>query len=120
MRSRCGAGQQSARSYSNTNGSPSANSALTMITLTKPIEIIREALERLGVDLSSVTRTRMFVTDISCWQEIGRAHGEFFGTHPPTTSMVEVRRLIEPEMMIEIEADAIAVGAPRVDGDALV
>ncbi len=84
------------------------------------IEIIREALERLGVDLSSVTRTRMFVTDISCWQEIGRAHGEFFGTHPPTTSMVEVRRLIEPEMMIEIEADAIAVGAPRVDGDALV
>jgi isochorismate pyruvate lyase len=62
----------------------------------------------------------MFVTDISCWQEIGRGHREFFGTHPPKTSIVEVRRLIEPEMMIEIEADAISVENPRVDGDALV
>ena len=82
--------------------------------------LLREALEALGADLSSVTRTRMFVTDISCWQEIGRAHEEFFGTHPPTTSMVEVCRLIEPEMMIEIEADAIAVGALRLEGDAYV
>ena len=72
------------------------------------IEIIRDALEALGAGLASVTRTRMFVTDIDCWQEVGRAHEEFFGTHPPTTSMVEVSRLIEAEMMIEIEADAVA------------
>jgi len=84
------------------------------------IEIIREALEGLGAGLPCVTRTRMFVTDIDRWQEVGRAHGEFFGTHPPTTSMVEVSRLIEPDMMIEIEADAIVFGNPRMDGDALV
>ncbi len=84
------------------------------------IEIIREALEGLGAGLASVTRTRMFVTDIDRWREVGRAHGEFFGTHPPTTSMVEVSRLIDPEMMIEIEADAIIVGNLRMDGDAFV
>ena len=84
------------------------------------IEIIREALEGLGAGLANVTRTRMFVTDIDRWQEVGRAHGEFFGTHPPTTSMVEVRRLIEPEMMIEIEADAVVVEGLRMEGDALV
>ena len=75
------------------------------------IEIIREALESLAAGLANVTRTRMFVTDINCWRDVGRAHGEFFGTHPPTTSMVEVSRLIEPDMMIEIEADAIVVGS---------
>ena len=75
------------------------------------IEIIREALESLGAGLANVTRTRMFVTDINCWRDVGRAHGEFFGTHPPTTSMVEVSRLIESDMMIEIEADAIVVGS---------
>ena len=84
------------------------------------IEIIREALEGLGAGLANVTRTRMFVTDIDCWREVGRAHGEFFGTHPPTTTMVEVRRLIEPEMMIEIEADAIVVENLRMEGDAFV
>ena len=84
------------------------------------IEIIRDALEGLGAGLASVTRTRMFVTDIDCWQEFGRAHGEFFGTHPPTSSMVEVSRLIEPQMMIEFEADAIVVGNLRMDGDAFV
>ena len=84
------------------------------------IEIIREAIESLGAELASITRTRMFVTDIDCWQEFGRAHGEFFGEHPPTTSMVEVRRLIEPEMMIEIEADAIVVAKLPMEADAFV
>jgi len=70
-------------------------------------EIIGEALAALGADLSHVTRTRMFVTDISRWEEFGRAHGEFFADHPPTTTMVEVNRLIDPEMLIEIEADAV-------------
>ncbi len=71
------------------------------------IEIIEQALENLGADLSSVVRTRMFVTDISHWHEYGRAHGEFFTKHPPATTMVEVKALIDPEMMIEIEADAV-------------
>ncbi|MGD8698488.1 MAG: RidA family protein [Gemmatimonadales bacterium] len=74
-------------------------------------EIIAEALASLGADLSCIVRTRMFVTDISRWEEYGRAHREFFGAHPPATTMVEVKRLIEPEMLIEVEADAICGGA---------
>ncbi len=70
------------------------------------IRNIEQALAQLGAKLSDVVRTRMFVTDISRWQEYGRAHGEFFREHPPTTSMVEVARLIDPAMLIEIEADA--------------
>jgi enamine deaminase RidA (YjgF/YER057c/UK114 family) len=71
------------------------------------IEIIQCALRDLGVDLSCVVRTRIFVTDISRWQEYGRAHGEFFADHPPATTMVEVKSLIDPEMLVEIEADAV-------------
>ena len=69
--------------------------------------LIERALKELGTDLSAVVRTRMFVTDISKWQEFGRAHGEHFRDFPPATTMVEVRSLIEPEMLIEIEADAV-------------
>ena len=71
------------------------------------LEIIRTALAELGVGMDRVTRTRMFVTDIDRWKEFGRAHAEVFGGHPPTTTMVEVRRLIHPDMLIEIEADAV-------------
>jgi enamine deaminase RidA (YjgF/YER057c/UK114 family) len=71
------------------------------------LEIIAEALAKLGAGLEHVTRTRMFVTDITRWQEFGEAHGEVFREHPPTTTMVEVSRLIDPEMLIEIEADAV-------------
>lgn len=71
------------------------------------LEIVQKALTELGADLSNVVRTRMFVTDISRWEEYGRAHGEVFADHPPTTTMVEVRALIDPEMLIEIEADAV-------------
>lgn len=70
-------------------------------------DIMREALAGLGADLEHVTRTRMFVTDIDRWEEYGRAHREAFGAHPPATTMVEVRRLIHPDMLIEIEADAV-------------
>ena len=71
------------------------------------LEIIGDALEELGADLSNIVRTRMFVTDISRWREFGKAHGEAFAEYPPTTTMVEVRALIEPEMLVEIEADAV-------------
>ena len=71
------------------------------------LAIITRALEELGAGLEHVVRTRMFVTDIARWEEYGRAHGEVFGDAPPATTMVEVRRLIAPEMLIEIEADAV-------------
>lgn len=70
-------------------------------------EIIRDALEELGASLEDVTRTRMFVTDIGRWEEYGRAHGQIFAAGPPTTSMIEVSRLMHPDMLIEIEADAV-------------
>lgn len=69
-------------------------------------QIIERALLGLGASMADVVRTRMFVTDISRWEEFGRAHHEFFADHPPATSMVEVRRLIHPAMLIEVEADA--------------
>ena len=72
------------------------------------LEIIESALGELGADLSQVVRTRLFVTDISRWREYGQAHGEVFAEHPPTTTMVEVRALIDPEMLVEVEADAVA------------
>src|SRR5688500_5821036 len=68
---------------------------------------IEAALARAGARLAHVVRTRRYVTDITRWQEIGRAHGETFGAVRPATSMVEVRRLIDPDMLVEIEADAI-------------
>lgn len=71
------------------------------------IEVIRDALEQAGAGLGQVVRTRMFVTDIEQWAEIGRAHQEAFADVMPATSMVEVTRLIDPRMLVEIEADAI-------------
>lgn len=70
------------------------------------IENIRAALARLGAGLEHVVRTRMFVTDIERWEEYGRAHGEFFRDIMPATTMIEVSRLIDERMLIEIEADA--------------
>ncbi len=67
---------------------------------------IQSALEKCGAGMEHVVRTRMFVTDISRWEEIGRAHGEFFSAIRPVTSMVEVSSLIDPDMLVEIEADA--------------
>ena len=70
------------------------------------IKNIEKALNALGASLENVVRTRMFVTDLSRWEEFGKAHGEFFGEIMPATTMVEVSRLIDAEMLIEIEADA--------------
>jgi isochorismate pyruvate lyase len=70
-------------------------------------EIIQRSLKQLDVEMRHIVRTRMFVTDIRRWEEFGRAHREFFGEHPPCTTMVEVKSLIDPEMLIEIEVDAV-------------
>ena len=71
------------------------------------IRNIRTALQGLGADLPDVVRTRIFVTNIDQWSEIGRAHREAFGEIRPAATMVEVKRLVSPEMLVEIEADAI-------------
>ena len=73
---------------------------------TQAIRNIEQALKALGASLENVVRTRMFVTDISRWEEYGQAHGEFFSVIKPCATMVEVSKLVDPEMLIEIEVEA--------------
>ena len=78
---------------------------------------IAAALEQAGMSPADVVRTRIFVTDMTRFAEVARAHQEFFGAHPPASSVLEVRRLVHPDMLIEIEADAYT--APKIEEPAL-
>lgn len=71
---------------------------------------IEAALKQAGTSLNDVVRTRIYMANIDQWQEVGRAHGEIFGNIRPATTMIEVKRLIDPDMLVEIEADAIISG----------
>lgn len=73
----------------------------------RALERIREALANAGAEMTHVVRTRVYVTDISRWEEVARAHREFFGHIRPSTAMIEVKGFIRPDLLVEIEVDAI-------------
>jgi enamine deaminase RidA (YjgF/YER057c/UK114 family) len=75
------------------------------------LQTIQTALEAAGATLGHVVRTRMYLTDMSDWEKVGLAHGEFFGSVRPAATMIEVSRLIDPDMLVEIEAEAIVPDA---------
>lgn len=70
-------------------------------------EIIQGALQELGADLSDIVRTRLYITDFAYWEDYARAHQELFGEHPPASCMVAISGLVNPDMLVEVEADAV-------------
>ena len=81
------------------------------------LEIIKQALEEAGGGLEHVIRTRMFLTNASHWEEVGKAHGEIFGDIRPASTMVEVSGLLDPDWLVEIEADAVLSGRRNSSGE---
>jgi enamine deaminase RidA (YjgF/YER057c/UK114 family) len=71
------------------------------------VEIIKEAIEKAGASLEDVVRTRIYITDLSIWHEVAKAHGEFFGEIHPASTMVVVRSLVQPDWYVEMEADCV-------------
>ncbi len=90
------------RAVAGTAGDPAAQTR-------EALRRVRAALEEVGARLSDVVRTRLHVTDISRWEEVGRAHGEFFADVRPAATMVEVSALIDPTLLVEVEVDAVVV-----------
>ena len=82
---------------------------------TRAISNVERALEEAGASLADVVRTRIYVADVDDWEEVGRAHAEAFGDVRPATTMVEVSRLIDPELVVEIEADATVAASDNTD-----
>jgi len=98
------------------SGTTATNSMGELVAIGDPygqtiqiLQNIQTALENAGTSMQAVIRTRMYVTDISKWEEFGRAHGEFFGDIRSASTMVEVSALIHPDMLVEIEADALVI-----------
>jgi enamine deaminase RidA (YjgF/YER057c/UK114 family) len=79
----------------------------TYVQTKRALEIIEGALKQAGASMKDVVRTRMYLKDIGEWEKAAKAHGEFFGEIRPATTMVEVSKLISPEMLVEVEADAV-------------
>ncbi len=98
---------------SGTTATDGSGTVVGQDTYTQTVQILKNigvALAKAGAKLDDVVRTRIFVTDIKDWQEVGRAHSEVFGSVRPATAMVEVSALIAPDMLVEIEADAFIQG----------